>query len=55
MQCTCKDCKKREIGCHGNCKEYLAFQKKIIELNEERRKMKSLLYKDCKYNRGYDT
>lgn len=21
----CKDCDKREIGCHSNCKEYLEF------------------------------
>ena len=55
MQCNCKYCKKREVGCHGNCEEYKRFYKERREVNEKRRKIKSLIYKACSYNRGYDT
>jgi hypothetical protein len=26
IQAPCKGCEKREIGCHGWCKAYLAYQ-----------------------------
>lgn len=26
MTAPCKDCKRREIGCHGKCEEYAAFR-----------------------------
>ena len=55
MQCNCKDCKKREIGCHGKCEEYKRFYKERRDINEKRRKINSIIYKDCSYNRGYDT
>ena len=25
-QAPCKDCEKRELGCHGKCAEYQAFR-----------------------------
>ena len=55
MQCNCKDCKKREIGCHGKCEEHKRFYKERRDINEKRRKINSIIYKDCSYNRGYDT
>lgn len=30
----CKDCPDRQVGCHINCEEYLAFAKEKRELNE---------------------
>lgn len=35
MIAPCKDCKKRAVGCHSICREYLEWQKK----NEERRNL----------------
>lgn len=34
---ACRDCKKRHIGCHAECKEYKEYKKKI-EREKERRK-----------------
>lgn len=33
-QAPCKDCEKRELGCHGKCAEYLEFkeQQHIFDL-----------------------
>lgn len=38
MQPPCKDCKKRELGCHGRCPEYQEFRKFRDNLNAERLK-----------------
>lgn len=27
----CKDCKKRAVGCHGTCEDYICFKKKAEE------------------------
>lgn len=34
MVCPCKDCNKREIGCHSKCEGYLEF----VKWNDERKK-----------------
>lgn len=38
MNCPCKDCDRRKLGCHGFCKEYKEWQKWNDEKNEKRRK-----------------
>lgn len=25
-QSPCRDCQRRQVGCHGSCREYLAFR-----------------------------
>ena len=25
MKCKCKDCKKRKVGCHSTCEDYIRF------------------------------
>lgn len=31
VQCCCKDCEKRTVGCHATCKDYLDFHNKLTE------------------------
>lgn len=33
----CKDCKKRELGCHSKCEKYLAFKKEMAKEKEDKR------------------
>jgi hypothetical protein len=33
ITCPCHDCKKRHIGCHDDCEEYLLYKK----LNKKRK------------------
>ncbi len=35
---ACRDCKRRHIGCHADCKEYNEY-KKMIECEKENRKV----------------
>ena len=30
----CKDCQKREIGCHSKCKHYIEFRHDLDEINK---------------------
>ena len=32
----CKDCQKRQVGCHSQCRAYLAFPKSATEERERR-------------------
>lgn len=32
----CKNCKKRVLHCHGTCKAYIAYQKELEILREQR-------------------
>jgi hypothetical protein len=34
MKAPCKDCEKRELGCHSKCEEYQAFDKYNKARNE---------------------
>ena len=34
----CKDCEKREQGCHGKCQEYIDYRKECDEDIERRNK-----------------
>ena len=40
----CKDCSKRELGCHSKCPEYIAYRKQQDEENEARRKLLETKY-----------
>ena len=31
----CKDCQKRELGCHTTCEEYLAFHEERVKIYTE--------------------
>ena len=33
----CKDCTKRELGCHDRCPEYAQFKVELEEINEKRK------------------
>lgn len=37
MKTPCKDCTKRTIGCHAECKEYLEFQKENERIKKNRK------------------
>lgn len=38
MNYPCKDCEKREPGCHSKCEAYRKLRKKNVKLNEQRAK-----------------
>ena len=40
----CKDCKKRQIGCHSTCESYKKQKEKYLDLNK---KMEQII-EDCK-------
>lgn len=54
-ECNCKDCDHRAVGCHGKCEEYQRFYRERREINASKLEFKNLIYKHCRYNRGYDT
>lgn len=35
----CKDCKKRELGCHSKCQEYIAAVEAQRKISEDRLKV----------------
>jgi hypothetical protein len=38
MNGPCKDCARRTLTCHGFCKEYQDFKKKLEQVSERRAK-----------------
>lgn len=36
MNGPCKDCERRKMGCHGRCKEYQEFAKRLEEIRKKR-------------------
>ena len=36
MKAPCRECGKREIGCHARCVEYKAFSEKVERIRERR-------------------
>ena len=39
----CKDCEKRQIGCHSNCEDYLLFREKKDKYNKQSNQYKKEL------------
>lgn len=43
MQCNCcRECRKRQVGCHSTCEDYLEFVRQNEEEKEKIRKIKEL-------------
>lgn len=38
IKSPCKDCGKRYLGCHSNCKEYKKFKNKLQHRRDEKKK-----------------
>lgn len=38
----CKDCQERKENCHMVCERYLAYQKRLEEIREKKRKEKNI-------------
>lgn len=36
MDAPCENCKRREVGCHSKCSEYLQFREYKLQVNESR-------------------
>lgn len=36
MTAPCKDCPRREVGCHAKCKEYLEYRDYNERMSEQR-------------------
>lgn len=34
---SCRDCKKRKVGCHATCQDYQEWSAKIRQLHEKER------------------
>lgn len=50
MMPPCKDCKKRKLGCHQNCKDYIQFK----ETNEKvKQKIRSEKLENSSFVAGY--
>ena len=45
MLCPCRDCSKREINCHSNCKAYLDYADYKRQVREAEQKDKRFRYK----------
>lgn len=39
MTAPCKDCARREVGCHAKCKEYLEYRNYNERMSEQRHTM----------------
>lgn len=39
INCKCKGCEKRRVGCHDKCEDYISFKK---ESSVEKKKMRLL-------------
>lgn len=33
---TCKDCNKRQLGCHDTCEEYLKIKQRNLEIHKNK-------------------
>lgn len=49
MDFTCKNCKKRLVGCHATCQEYREAKKEWNARTEQIRKEKDLAYMITSY------
>ena len=38
MECPCRRCEKREVGCHGKCEDYKEWKAKSDKIREAARK-----------------
>ena len=38
MITCCKDCQKRQVGCHSNCEDYVAQRAEMTDENEREKK-----------------
>ena len=36
MQCTCKDCQNRTVGCHARCEIYQKYAEERAQINKAR-------------------
>ncbi len=50
---VCKDCKKRNPGCHSDCQDYISFKKELDEYNSKRKEEADIesLYWNYKKNK----
>ena len=46
MKPPCKDCKRRHLGCHSTCEEYIAY-------DEYRQKIRQINYKQTMSDADY--
>lgn len=58
IDCCCKDCTKRIVGCHGKCKDYKEYKEEIDKHKkeiEEYIKLKKNTYKNRESSRRRNT
>lgn len=41
MSSPCQECERREIGCHGRCKDYKAWKAERRKINADRERDRS--------------
>lgn len=42
LNCKCKDCKNRTIGCHAQCEDYKDYVRRNEQLKEKKKILKDL-------------
>ena len=40
---VCKDCNRRNPGCHSKCQDYISFREELKEYNESKKKESDIL------------
>ena len=57
IKSPCKNCDKRQVGCHSSCEDYSAFKKYLAEVkkaNEHRRLQNDIFGMARERRRKYD-
>ena len=42
IKVPCKNCERRELGCHDNCPDYLTYRAELDEVNRQKREQNAL-------------
>lgn len=52
MDCKCKGCTERHVGCHSECENYITFKEKLEQQNKQIKKeqMKHNLVSNINWN-----
>ena len=43
LENKCKDCQKRFVGCHSQCKDYQKYREELDKMNEIARKNRAYI------------
>ena len=38
MDCLCRGCEKRKVGCHANCKDYKDYRSELDKIKQSKKR-----------------